>query len=331
MEQQNLIQRNLVPYIGSRSKVSEVLSRKRPLSLSMVRSLHFGLGIPAKILLQEQDSKKFEYSEIDFDRFPVDEMVSRGWIRSTRNLESAIKEFISPLGLSGVQAILYRRTIHVRSERPVDEYALVAWTSRIVNRSLKNKPEINFDPTRLNLDFLHQLAKLSVYDDGPIQAQNNLLKLGVSLIIEPYLSRTHLDGVAILTETFPIIGLSLRYDRIDNFWFSLFHELAHIALHRDSAIEKFFDDLDLQSQDDPLEEEADKFASEALIPEPIWIKSPASRLQTPEAALHLAKKLEIHPAIVAGKMRHKFNNFRILTNLVGHNQVRKHFPAIGWE
>ena len=58
MEQQNLSQRDLVPFIGSRSKVSEVLSRKRPLTLSMIRALHNGLGIPAESLIQVQDDTK---------------------------------------------------------------------------------------------------------------------------------------------------------------------------------------------------------------------------------------------------------------------------------
>jgi len=52
MEQMGLTRRDLVPYIGSISKVSEVLSRKRPLSLSMIRRLHEGLGIPAEILIK---------------------------------------------------------------------------------------------------------------------------------------------------------------------------------------------------------------------------------------------------------------------------------------
>ena len=54
MEQLNINQQALVPFIGSKSKVSEVLNKKRPLSLSMMRALHKGLGIPAEILLQEQ-------------------------------------------------------------------------------------------------------------------------------------------------------------------------------------------------------------------------------------------------------------------------------------
>ena len=53
MEQQGLIQRDLVPYMGSRSKVSEVLARKRTLTLRMVRALSEGLGIPAEILIRE--------------------------------------------------------------------------------------------------------------------------------------------------------------------------------------------------------------------------------------------------------------------------------------
>ncbi|WP_295430439.1 transcriptional regulator [uncultured Thiodictyon sp.] len=53
MEQQGLTRRDLVPYMGSEIKVAEVLTRKRPLSLPMIRKLHRGLGIPADVLIQE--------------------------------------------------------------------------------------------------------------------------------------------------------------------------------------------------------------------------------------------------------------------------------------
>jgi HTH-type transcriptional regulator/antitoxin HigA len=57
MEQQSLKQKDLIPFIGSKSKVSEVLSGKRPLSLNMIRKLHAGLGIPVDVLLQEPEAK----------------------------------------------------------------------------------------------------------------------------------------------------------------------------------------------------------------------------------------------------------------------------------
>jgi HTH-type transcriptional regulator/antitoxin HigA len=52
MDQAGLRQRDLVSYLGSKSRVSEVLSGKRPLTLTMIRALHEGLGIPAEVLLQ---------------------------------------------------------------------------------------------------------------------------------------------------------------------------------------------------------------------------------------------------------------------------------------
>jgi HTH-type transcriptional regulator/antitoxin HigA len=58
MDQMGLTRKGLIPYIGSISKVSEVLSRKRPLSLSMIRRLHQGMGIPADILIEDVKPKR---------------------------------------------------------------------------------------------------------------------------------------------------------------------------------------------------------------------------------------------------------------------------------
>ncbi|HHN8370990.1 TPA: helix-turn-helix domain-containing protein [Morganella morganii] len=63
MEQMGLTNKDMTPFIGSLSKVSEVLNRKRPLSLSMIRRLHDGFGIPADILIQ--DMSGVEWEEVD--------------------------------------------------------------------------------------------------------------------------------------------------------------------------------------------------------------------------------------------------------------------------
>ncbi|MEA3463610.1 MAG: transcriptional regulator [Patescibacteria group bacterium] len=70
MEQQNLKPKDLVPYIGSRSKVSEVLSRKRPLTIDMIRAIEKGLGIPAKVLLKETDEFR-NTDNVAWSRFPL--------------------------------------------------------------------------------------------------------------------------------------------------------------------------------------------------------------------------------------------------------------------
>jgi HTH-type transcriptional regulator/antitoxin HigA len=175
-------------------------------------------------------------------------------------------------------------------------------------------------------------VRLSSQDKGPLLARDFLREQGIALIIEPHLPRTHLDGAAILYRQGgnPVIGLTIRYDRLDNFWFCLMHELAHVALHLDGE-SHFYDDLDLEEQNEFREQEADQLARETMIPERVWKTSPASTLQSPDAADLLARKLEISPAIVAGRMRYEFKAYRLLKNMVGHGEVRRLFPEVEWE
>lgn len=336
MEQQNLSQRDLVPFIGSRSKVSEVLSGKRPLSLPMIRALHTGLGIPAKALLQEHDPSELEAVDIEWDRFPLKEMISRGWIKANLSeakdsAEEVLRRFFAPLGSPVSIAAMYKKTNSTRSARTIDKYALAAWTARIMVQALSVPPSVDYKPGTVSLDFMREVARLSWSDSGPLLAKEFLEKHGISLIVEPHLPQTHLDGAAIMVMAHrPIIGLSLRYDRIDNFWYCLAHEMAHIALHYGQGITSFYDDLDVKHSDDPREREADELAGEALIPQEEWKKSAASVLKSPEAAQALATKLRIHPAIVAGRMRHESNSYQVLNQLVGHGQVRQMFKEVVW-
>ncbi len=62
-----------------------------------------------------------------------------------------------------------------------------------------------------------------------------------------------------------------------------------------------------------------------LIPKRIWDKNPISEKATNEEVCELAEKLKIHPAIIAGRIRFEKDNYRLLSNLVGNQQVRKHF------
>ncbi len=336
MEQQNLTQRDLVPFIGSRSKVSEVLSGKRPLTLSMIRSLHSNLGIPAKVLLQERDPSVLEEGGLDWARFPVREMVSRGWVMARpgnvrEEAEEIVRDFLAQLGGARAAVAMFRKTDHVRSARPMDEYALAAWSARILIQALQEPPRVPFERGTVDLDFMREVAKLSWSESGPLLAQEYLREHGISLVVEPHLPHTYLDGAAILVDADrPVIGLTIRHDRIDNFWWCLMHELAHIGRHLDTDVLRFFDDLDVEDQGNAKEEEADELAGEALIPNDVWHGSPVRNYHSPEAAEHLAKKLGIHRAIVAGRLRHELDNYRILNRLVGHRQVRRLFGTVKW-
>ena len=335
MDQENLAQRDLIPLFGSRSKVSEVLSGKRQLTLSMIRALHTQLGIPANVLLQERDISLLEENEMNWGAFPVKEIVNRGWIKGEwknlkDNSEEIVREFLSQLGTLNSAVAMFRKSDHVRSARKMDEFALDCWNARVVIQARANPPKAGFKSGSVDIDFMREVARLSWSDRGPLLAQEYLFNHGISLIIEPHLPRTYLDGAALLVDAErPIIGLSIRHDRIDNFWYCLMHELAHIALHLDTGIVTFYDDLDVDATED-FEREADELAGEALIPKNAWKASPASRLRTAQAAEKLAADLRINPAIVAGRMRYEFNSFRILSQLIGHRQVRACFSNVAW-
>jgi HTH-type transcriptional regulator/antitoxin HigA len=335
MEQQNLSQRDLVPFIGSRSKVSEVLSGRRPLTLSMMRALHTGLGIPAKVLLKESAGPDFDEGQIEWDKFPLREMVKRGWIRETvsdyrSQAREILRGFFGQLGPSQAAA-LYRQSHHIRSARKADGYALTAWTAHVLILSAK-RIIAPYKEGSVDLGFMREVARLSILDEGPRLAGEFLEKYGIRLVIEPHLPGTFLDGAALrAADGGPVIALTVRYDRIDNFWFSLMHELAHVARHQREEHAPFYDDLDIGPENDPREKEADDVAGEALIPDAAWRNSPVSNWPSPGAVRELAGQLRVHPAIVAGRYRHEHRSYRVLNQFVGHGQVRRLFEDVKWD
>ena len=182
-------------------------------------------------------------------------------------------------------------------------------------------------------DFLRRVAQLSPGTNGPIRAQNFLQEHGIGLEFVPHLPRTYLDGAALrLPEGRPVIGLSLRYDRIDNFWFCLLHELAHVSLHLEGdETGGFVDDLTLRDVigvvANAKEEQADEWAEEALIPREVWKDSVVKEHPTGIAVMELAHELGVHPAIVAGRVRYEHRNCRLLSQFVGTGQIRPQFVA----
>ena len=336
MEQKSLTQRDLIPFLGSRSKASEILSGKRSLTISMMRALHNGLGIPAKVLLGEYDRDILKESNIDWTKFPINEMVKRHWIKETINeanldKEKTIRKFISPIIDSKRFEALYRRTNSYRSSRTANRYALAIWTVRILTQAMVNPPASNYNNGTITLDTMRQIAQLSSFKQGPRLAIEFLSKQGISVIIEPHHLRTYLDGSAIMVEDDkPIIGLTIRYDRLDNFWFTLMHELAHISMHFGDKAIQFYDDLEIENRESIKEQSANELASHALIPKRQWTQNTISNLKSIRDIINFAGKLKIHPAIIAGRIQHETKNYRKFSRLIGKGQVRQLFPEINW-
>lgn len=327
MHEKGLKKADLIPYFGTSSRVSEVLGRKRPLTVQMIRALSIGLGISTETLVGLATAEAAPKSRsIDWSKFPIAEMVQRGWVhkltsRSSEAVESVVKGFVADAGLHfGVAA--FKRSLHGEAQSPTTRYALYAWLARVIQRARTRRSCLaKFHASSLTSDFLRELAQLSWSDTGPVLAIEFLEKHGIAVIIEPQLKGTQLDGAALRDNGGePIIGITLRHDRLDNFWFTLLHEVAHLWRHV-LHDEVFMDDLDVTSED-RREAEANRLAREAFIPRLIWKRSDAFLCPSKDSIDKLSRELRIHPAIIAGRIRHEGGDYRKFSDLIGNHKVK---------
>jgi HTH-type transcriptional regulator/antitoxin HigA len=302
----------------------------------MIRALSDGLGIPSKVLIKKPElAEDTEFQE--WDNRLLAEMEARGYFGND-SLESnskveLLKNFFSTFGSPTQIVGMFRQTSKFRSSPLTDKRALAAWATCVFKKAQKIRVSRKYKKGTVDLDFMQKMAKISVKENSPILAQEYLKDYGIILVIEPHFSKTYLDGAAILiNKDNPVIGLTLRYDRLDNFWFTLMHELAHISRHYDSGFSFFYDEIEgIKTIDiDEKEREADALAEEALLPRAKWEVSPARLIPSSMAANSLARELGVHVAIIAGQIRHKGNKYIYLNKIVNEAKVQKYFSGLKW-
>jgi len=295
-----------------------------------------GLNISEIAEFRAISQKGFDTDEGDdlaWDQFPIKEMYLRNWFEgfsgsleeAVANAEELVKEFVKNSVDKPVEAAARQR---VRAGGVVNRYALLAWQCRVIALAKKQRLENKYKQSRITKDWLTNLARLSCLRDWQNRVADYLRDSGIHLIIESHLPNTYLDGAAFfLPDGSRAVGMTLRYDRLDNFWFVIFHELVHIMKHlHKGEIETIFDDLDVEAGD--IEREADLLAGEILVPEDKWNTALARYLRSEDSIIDFANELSIHPAIVAGKIRREAKNYTILTDMVGQGEVRKLFSNV---
>lgn len=326
MDQLGLKKVDLVPYMGSLPKVSEVLARKRPLNLAMIRKLHQGLGIPADVLLaQTEDAVDLEEAlPYETARFPFKEMFARGYFTSFSGTlreakdkaEELLRDFMRGFNLQPIHQARLRAPMHQSGSRLMDDYALLTWHVAVLKKARQLKFKSAYAQGSLTDERLRELARLSRFEQGPRLAQEFLADMGIALVFEEHFSKTYLDGAAMFDGNLPVVALTLRHDRLDNFWFALLHELVHVQMHLGPENLFIADNLeDKVHQQTTEEREADEGARDMLIPQAEWLASGLTVEPTMEAAMALADKLRIHPTIVAGRVRHETGNWRLLSSI----------------
>lgn len=278
--------------------------------------------------------------EIDWAKFPIQEVFDRGWIakseRQSKN-DTFCNWFQNATGPYGT-VTFHRRKIS--DDENTNREAVLTWEARVLQLAESELANSTISDFELNERWLPDLVRLTNRDDGPALAQEALRQQGILLVFEKQLSNTDLDGAAMLShEGVPIIALTLRFDRLDYFWFTLFHELGHVYLHLYSNSNfHFFDqrmspDNEETSQPnqfwgDELEVQANKFALEKLIDPNTWDTCLSRFSATEQSVVADANRLGIHPSIIAGRIRNERDDYSILSGLVGQGSLHNRFGEL---
>jgi HTH-type transcriptional regulator / antitoxin HigA len=315
MDQLGLTAKDMKPYLGSKSRVSEILNGQRQLTIDQVRALNRHLRIPAESLIGEAKHEPPQKPSTA-SKAAIEKLRSLGMLTPREGIDAFLTRARS---ISPAMAML-RKSRTDRTNAKTDLGALEAWCAAVLliaeGKTLPKRAKRAWDP-----ETARRLAQLSRQSKGIALVEAELAKLGIILVVLDHLPGTFLDGAAICRgDGAPVIALTLRHDRLDNFWFTLLHEFAHVSCHLGDGTEIIVDDLEVSSSD-VMEAEADAFAREALIPAKVW-ETVSSDLGTEELEA-VAAKAGVHPAIVAGRWRWENQDYRRFSKFVGRGEVRR--------
>jgi HTH-type transcriptional regulator / antitoxin HigA len=320
LEEHSLTQTELAQRLGVTLKhVNRVVKGAAPISAELALGLEKVFGAPASFWMTReahfQADKARHQQRLEFAdalgwarRFPLKELRERGFITTRYNQDpELVEQLLSFLGIAHPAQWTAPQVAYRKSQRyESDPHALAAWLREgaLQATELDTAP---YDEGR----FLDALLDARSLTRQPPRAwcptlQDLCAAAGVAVAIVDTYSGARANGATRwLAPDKALIQLSLRHHWEDIFWFSFFHEAAHVALHRKKGI--FVDGLALaapgrDAEAKRLEDEADRFASRILIPE----KYEARLRQLPVAEIQpFADELGIAPAIVVGRLQHE--------------------------
>jgi HTH-type transcriptional regulator / antitoxin HigA len=230
---------------------------------------------------------------------PISELIKRGWLQATDNLDELERQVCNFFGIDSIaQPPKLAINFRCAQERDPEAIAQLAWVKQVENLA-KQQTVGHFDRERLKAAIPKILACAKCPEDV-VQVPDLLRSLGIHFVIVPHLSKTYLDGAAFYLAEHPVVALTLRYDRIDSFWFTLMHELGHIVAGHQGS---YLDDLGNLALTDE-ETEANQLAANWLI-DPLALQEFVVKHQprfSRRAIEEFSQSQKRHPGIILGRL-----------------------------
>lgn len=297
--------------------ISEIMSGAKSIVPETALQLERVTGVPAHIwtgleadyrltIAKQEDTKRVLEQSSLVEDFPYAELTKLGCVAKTRKVEDRVRELCRFFGV-----------VSLRKIREVDDYApafrmgngkasanaLAAWL-RMATLSAINIETGLMDKKRLQAA-IPEMRHMTCQDPEVfLPTLNKLLaENGIVLVIQPHLPKTYVHGATFwLTADKAVIVMTLRGSWADVFWFSFFHELAHLLKHGKRDI--FLEDGGFKKEKAELEAEADAYACDTLIPPSDYKAFINAGHFTAAAILKFANAIDIAPGIVTGRLQH---------------------------
>jgi HTH-type transcriptional regulator / antitoxin HigA len=297
--------------------ISEIIRAKKQITAETALQLAKAFGTSPEFWLNLEMQYQlhqvvFENHETEIERrskmyhlAPINEMTRRGWIHRCNTINEQEQEYCRFFQVPSIDSqpqVAFRP--RVTSERGPQDRSIVAWVRRV--EQLAEEQEIKpFSAEALPL-FIENLLALANLEANIEKIPSLFIQYGLHFIIVPHLPKTYLDGASLWINDHPVVALSLRYDRIDAFWFTLLHEVAHIYRnHKQVIVDQLFDG---EKQNMGQEEiEADELAAKWLLSEEalqVFIELYRPRYSRVNIE-QFAAEHKRHPGIIVGQLMHR--------------------------
>lgn len=320
MEKQGWTQEELATITGSsRQTISLIISGKSNISPEMAVAFAAAFGDSSEDWLRWDSLYRLSITDRDtsdvsvlarcYSLAPIKDMVKRGWIPETDNaieLENSLKKFFGSDSLDDVTLHLAPRRTAIIPDLNISEQA---WCFRA--RQLACSQSVAQFSERNVKSAKEKLRKLAAYSKEVRRIPKVLSECGIRFVIVEPIPDVRIDGASFwLGDGQPVIAMSLRYDRIDGFWFTLMHEISHIE-NGDAAIDPDLIDgtkgIAVRLVDNEAERLADQRAGDSLIPTS-ELKSFIQRVgpfYPTTRIVQFANRIKIHPGIIVGQLQHR--------------------------
>ena len=300
--------------------VNEIITGKKAITPETAQALGDAFGVGPEFWLNLESAYRLSLTTpsdgnvakraILYSIAPVKDIVKRKWIpasRETAALENNLLKFYRAKSVGEVQ----ERKFAARKSSP---YAVTspmewAWYCRAVQMAEAVQVGDYSEETARNTG-LADLHRLTTSEQEIRKVPNVLADIGIRLVIVERLPKMKVDGAAFwLDDNKPVIAMTLRTDRIDGFWFTLTHELAHILNRDRPGLDSNLVGKDRQPTDDKpdMEKLADRFAGSFLIPE-AEIERFILRVRPLYSKIRInqfANRIGVHPGIVVGQLQYR--------------------------